>query len=89
MRSNSVDPDQTAPFRLEQSGQGLQCLPFHLHYLEHYSMVNPHGSIFIIITAIFSGVGIFKRLTVLPVVAASSRANVCRGYIYWQLRKAI
>ena len=24
----SVDPDQTAP------GQGLHCLPFHLHYLD-------------------------------------------------------
>ena len=32
VRTNSVDPDQTAPS--EQSDQGLHCLPFRLHLLE-------------------------------------------------------
>ena len=36
--AKSADLDQTAP-RVEQSDQGLHCLPFHLHQLE----VSPHG----------------------------------------------
>ena len=35
--ANSVDPDQTAPL----SGQGLHCLPFHMYFWTHYSMVEP------------------------------------------------
>ena len=45
---NCVDPD-------EQSDQALHCLPFHLHFWMHYSLVKPHCSNFRIITAIFSG----------------------------------
>ena len=35
-QDNSVDPDETAPFR-EQSDQGMHCLPFCMHYFEKHS----------------------------------------------------
>ena len=40
----------------EQSDQGLHCLPFLLHRLDLYSMVEPHSSNFRVITTIFFGV---------------------------------
>ena len=53
--SNRVDPDQTAD-------QGLHCLPFRQHYLVTFLSLNPHCSIFRMITIIFSGVQIFTEL---------------------------
>ena len=62
---------------LEQSDQGLHCLPFCLHRLHsllhgrvtfiictHYSMVESHCSNFRVITIIFLGVRIFRKFTV-------------------------
>ena len=58
--ANSVAPFQTAPLGKqcrprseEQSDHSLHCLPFCLHFLTHYSMVEPYCSNFRIITAIF------------------------------------
>ena len=33
VNANGADPDQTA---LEQSDQGLHCLPFHLRLIDHF-----------------------------------------------------
>ena len=48
----------------EQSDQGLHCLPFCLHRLDFYSMVEPHSSNFRVITTKVLGVRIFRKFTV-------------------------
>ena len=48
----------------EQSDQGLHCLPFRLHLLDIRSMVKPPCSNFRVITAIFSGVQMFRKFTI-------------------------
>ena len=48
----------------EQSDQGLHCLPFRLHRLDSYSMVEPYSSKFRVITTNVLGVRIFRKFTV-------------------------
>ena len=57
--ANSVDPDQTAPRGAVLSGSTR--LPFQLHLLDSFSMLEPCCSNFRIITAMFSSVRIFKK----------------------------
>ena len=60
-------PGQTVQnqIRLEQSDQGLHCLPFVCIVPTHYSMVKPHSSNFRVITTNFLGVRIFRKFTVI------------------------
>ena len=49
---------------LEQSDQGLHCLPFRLHRLDSFSIVELHSSNFRVIKTNFLGVRIFRKFTV-------------------------
>ena len=59
-------PGQTVQtqIRLLVSDQGLHCLPFCLHRLDSYSMIEPNSSNFRVITTNFLGVRIFRKFTV-------------------------
>ena len=61
-------PGQTVQTQIRlllESDQGLHCLPFRLHHLDSYSMVEPHSSNFRVITINILGVRIFRKFTVI------------------------
>ena len=61
--ANSVDPDQTAPRGAVWSGSTLFASSVYIFWT-NFSMVKTHNSNFRMITAIFSGVRIFRIFTV-------------------------
>ena len=65
--ANSIDPDQTVP--QEQSDRGLHCLSFHLHISEDfYGKFQPYCSNCRMVTVLFSGVRIFRMVTVMIII---------------------
>ena len=53
---------------VEQSDQGLHCLPFRLYHWTLYPMVEPHSSNFRVITTNVLGVQIFRKYTVIRTI---------------------
>ena len=58
----------------EQSNQGLHCLPFRLHRLDSFSMVEPHNSNFRVITTNFLSV---RKLRIITVLGEASSNELC------------